>query len=86
MAKDLKGKVKYLPGFVSDLKGVQIETQRDAWKKDADCGCGIDCCNKKFVLEDQQTGNGVSLYFHNGELRISIEGGGVFRATLTPVT
>lgn len=85
MGKDLKGKVKYIPGFVSDLKGEQIETQRDAWKKDADCGCGIDCCNKKIVLQDQQTSKDVNLYFYDGELRISIEGVGTFTATLTPV-
>lgn len=38
-------KVLYIPGVVKDNKGNEITSQRDAWKKEADCGCGIDCCN-----------------------------------------
>lgn len=43
--------VKYLEGFVFSKNGTPLKTQVDAWKEDADCGCGIDCCNNLLALK-----------------------------------
>lgn len=51
MSKKIKASDKVIyQGHVSDKKGNALNTQREAWKKDADCGCGIDCCNNKIAL------------------------------------
>jgi hypothetical protein len=80
-----KSKVKYLKGMVEGPKRAPLLNQHDAWKEDADCGCGIDCCNSKLVLKDTGTSNVTSLSFENGELIVTIEGVGKFTATLTAV-
>ena len=42
MAKKIKAADKVIyQGHVSDKKGNALNTQREAWKKDADCGCEI---------------------------------------------
>lgn len=84
MAKT-KSKVKYLRGMVEGPSRVALLNQHDAWKEDADCGCGIDCCNSKLVLKDTSTTNVTSLSFEDGELIVNIEGVGKFKATLTAV-
>lgn len=66
--KHLKGVVKYLSGFVFSKKGKQIETQREAWREEAKCGCGIDCCYKALVLRDQTTGEATYIYVDNGQV------------------
>lgn len=43
--------VKYLEGFVFSKNGTPLRTQIDAWKEEADCGCGIDCCNNQIALK-----------------------------------
>ena len=62
----MKGVVKYLAGIVFTKKGKPIETQRDAWREEAKCGCGIDCCYNALVLKDQATGEPVYIYVENG--------------------
>lgn len=64
--KGYKGKVQYRAGLAIDQDGRGIESQTDAWKKDADCGCGIDCCEKQLVLQDQTTGDFMALFFADG--------------------
>lgn len=81
----LKGAIKYLAGHVFTKDGVQVESQQEAWRKEAKCGCGIDCCENELVLTDKSASTGVSLYFEGGELRIRLADGSVFRATLTAV-
>lgn len=66
--------VNYIPGIVSGKKGKPITTQQDAWKEDADCGCGIDCCEQKLVLTDRTTKLPVDLYFEDGSLFVVIDG------------
>lgn len=53
--------VKYLQGFVFGKSGKQILNQRDAWKEEADCGCGPDCCNNKFAMPVNDS-NGTTTY------------------------
>lgn len=66
-----KGVVKFLSGFATNKGGKQIETQVDAWKAEADCGCGIDCCNNCLVLRDKATGNKVNISVSNGVIVIN---------------
>ena len=68
MGDNLKGVVKYLSGFVFDKKGKQIETQREAWKAESQCGCGIDCCYGALVLKDYATGVSTYIYVEDGEV------------------
>lgn len=84
MAKKAKSKVNYLRGFVEDNKGNPIEDQHDAWKEDADCGCGIDCCERKIVMTDKVTHEHTCMYFEDGSLIIEV-GGVKFSATLTQI-
>lgn len=65
-----QGVVRYAVGLIKDAtgRGNSYEQQVDAWKAEADCGCGIDCCNKRLVLTDRTTGNHVELFFDNGEM------------------
>lgn len=62
----LKGLVKYIPGFVFGKKGQQITSQVEAWREEAKCGCGIDCCYKALVLRDQTTGEATYIYVDGG--------------------
>lgn len=75
--------VKYLAGFVFDKKGNQITSQTDAWKEEADCGCGIDCCNNKLVLTDKTNSEKVDLQFEAGSLIVVLQDGTRYIATLT---
>lgn len=68
-----KVKVKYLPGFVFDDKGEQIVDQKEAWKKDAECGCGINCCLKALVLEDHTSGAVSYLYIEGGVVKVTTD-------------
>ena len=77
--------VKYLAGFVFNSNGQEIKSQTDAWKAEADCGCGIDCCNKKLVLTDTVNSEITSLHFESGALIVTIADGTKFTATLTEV-
>ncbi len=80
-----KSKVKYQRGFINDSKGNPILDQHSAWEKDAECGCGIDCCKKELVLTDKTSSNKTSLYFEAGDLIVEVDGVGRFRATLTAI-
>lgn len=81
-----KGKVTYRAGLVVDESGRGVEQQTDAWKKDADCGCGIDCCEKELVLTDKTTDEVNSLYFDNGGLFVRNHTTGIVsEVTLTPI-
>lgn len=42
-------KVYIKPGFI-ESGGKQVTTLNDALKHEADCGCGIDCCNGWITL------------------------------------
>lgn len=75
--------VKYLAGFVFNSKGDQIESQTDAWKLEADCGCGIDCCNRKLVLTDKTNDEITSIHFEAGSLIVTTGDGTRYLATLT---
>jgi len=75
--------VKYLAGFVFDKSGKQITSQTEAWKEEADCGCGIDCCENKLVLTDKTNGEKVDLQFEAGSLIVVTEDGTRYVATLT---
>lgn len=37
----------------------------DALKTEADCGCGIDCCNSELKLRDQTTQETIAFYVSN---------------------
>ena len=75
--------IKYLGGFVFNQNGDEVKTQTEAWKKEADCGCGIDCCDNKLVLTDKTNGEKVDLQFEGGALIIVTEDGTKYSATLT---
>lgn len=87
MANRYKGKIRYKRGIVFDEKtGTSHDYQTDAWKKEADCGCGIDCCEKELVLTDQVTGVSNSLFFNNGGLFVRNNSTGIVsEVTLVPV-
>ena len=74
MAKDIN-RVIYNPGgAVTTKSGDTVKGQEDAGKVGADCGCGIDCCNKKLVLTDQVTSVQTDIYIENGSLIVEIDG------------
>lgn len=80
------GKVAYRAGSVINSDGHGFEKQTDAWQAEAECGCGIDCCNRELVLTDQTTGVVNSLYFDDGGLFTRNHATGVVsQVTLTPV-
>lgn len=61
--------VKYGSNTAFDTRTSQpLTTQEDAWKASADCGCGIDCCDREIVMTDKETGIVSKLYFKNGSL------------------
>lgn len=67
-----KGVIKFSPGSVfstRNKKSEQVDTLNDAMAKEAECGCGIDCCNKVLVLEDKAIpGDFYEIYIEDGEL------------------
>lgn len=77
----------YRVGHVFDKMTEQsFELQTDAWKRDADCGCGIDCCEGKLKLPDTTVVATMSLYFADGGMMVKNETtGDVYTVTLTPV-
>lgn len=75
----MKGKVKYNAGFVNTSSGQKIETQKDAWKAEADCGCGIDCCNNLIALKANDD-NGTTQYPATLEIVVI---GGVVKGKVT---
>lgn len=67
-----KGVVRVLsPAFIG-RDGNQIDYLNEGLRQEADCGCGIDCCNNKLVLEDQSNGNTYELVFDAGVLKFRI--------------
>jgi len=72
MSQKDKARVHYTIGAVNNSKQNQLDNQRDAWKEDADCGCGIDCCNKTLVLEDQDVkGDIYEVSIKNGAITLT---------------
>lgn len=65
----MKGVVRYLMAFAFTKKGKPITTQREAWRAEAKCGCGIDCCYSALVLKDQITGEPTYIYVEDGEVK-----------------
>lgn len=61
-----KGVVRVLPSALTGKNGEQIDYLNEGLRQEADCGCGIDCCNNKLVLEDQSNGNTYELVFDSG--------------------
>lgn len=80
-----KGVVRYAVGLIKDAtgRGDSYEQQVDAWKAEADCGCGIDCCNKRIVMTDRVTGNHVEIFVSNGELVFKVLPDGSEKQVLT---
>lgn len=85
--KGFVGKVKYHVGLVFwGDKQESFEQQVDAWKKEADCGCGIDCCDKELVLTDKTTGEFMALYFDDGAMFVRNRTTGIVsEIALTPI-
>ncbi len=67
-----EGRIKYIPGVVSGKEG-QVTSQVEAWREEAKCGCGIDCCNNALVLIDKATKNITYIYVENGELKTTTD-------------
>lgn len=78
------GKVLVKTGIFIDPRDPKavIKTLADANKIDADCGCGVDCCNNELVLTDKTTGDAYRLFFDGGVLRYRINGGDTFTVTV----
>lgn len=47
--------VTFIPGVVFGKKGQQITSLEDALAEDAQCKCGVDCCNGTITLIDPET-------------------------------
>lgn len=64
------GKVLIRTGLLIDAKsGDSFEYLTDAMKKEADCGCGVDCCEKAIVLTDRTSGEHVEIYLEGGSIK-----------------
>lgn len=70
----IKGVVRVLISALTGKNGEQIEHLNEALRQEADCGCGIDCCNNKLVLKDQSNGNTYELVFDAGVLKFRVHG------------
>lgn len=68
MAKGLKGQVGLLAAAFFSKAGKKLEFLRQAWREEAKCGCGIDCCYGALVLTDQDTGEYTYIYVKGGEV------------------
>ena len=71
MAKKYNGGVDIQNSKVTDKDGKTIETWSEAARKDAECGCGIDCCKQILKLKDQTTGLPVAISVVNGVLTVT---------------
>jgi|WetSurMetagenome_2_1015567.scaffolds.fasta_scaffold233939_3 hypothetical protein len=67
-----KGVVRVLPSALTGKDGEQIDYLNEGLKQEADCGCGIDCCNNKLVLKDQSNTNTYELVFDGGVLKFRL--------------
>jgi len=82
------GKVLYRVGLIVDTKTEDsFEYQTDAWKRDAECGCGINCCERELILTDKATVGEfigfVALYIEEGVLKFRLPDGTVKTVTST---
>lgn len=83
MAKKFKDIVKIRWGtMVNAINGMGYETLNEAQKAEADCGCGIDCCDNELKLRDKDTQNTVALYFDGGEFKLRDTTGAIFTVTI----
>lgn len=66
-----KGVVRYAVGLIKDAtgRGPSYEQQVDAWKAEADCGCGPDCCNREYKFTDKTTNEHIAVYFIGGVMK-----------------
>ncbi len=65
--KGYNGKTAFRAGIAYDKEtGKGIDELVDLQAREAECGCGIDCCDQELVLTDKTTGAFMSLYFDNG--------------------
>lgn len=73
MPKGYEGKVDYKQGVVHPTGNPDKSygKQTDAWKAEADCGCGIDCCDNSIKLRDQTTGNIIRWFFTDGHMKFT---------------
>jgi hypothetical protein len=55
---------------IKDVKGKPIENLTELQRKnlEANCNCGVDCCEGIMVLPDVATGVAHAVYFKNGVL------------------
>lgn len=71
--KNYDAKVNVKPGILVDAnnRDRSFETLPDALKHEADCGCGIDCCDGSLKLRDRTTGNIIRLFFDGGDMKFT---------------
>lgn len=71
--KNYDAKVSVKPGILTDSQDIHKSygTLPDALKREADCGCGIDCCDGSLKLRDQTTNNIIRLFFDNGSMKFT---------------
>lgn len=65
----IKSVVRVAPQAFVGKNGEQVDYLNEGLRQEADCGCGIDCCNNKLVLSDQSNGNTYELVFDGGVLK-----------------
>lgn len=76
------GKVWYALGIVKDSKSDEsFERQTDAWQREAECGCGINCCERELVLTDKITNEFIATFFENGVMKFRRADGTVYVVT-----
>lgn len=68
MGKGLKGVLEFTAPLIDKL-GEGVLYLREAWRREAKCGCGIDCCYGALVLTDQKTGEYVYIYIEDGAVK-----------------
>lgn len=66
-ARGYDGKTAFKAGLAYDKEtGKGIDELVDLQAREAQCGCGIDCCERELVLTDKGNDHFMSLYFENG--------------------
>lgn len=85
MARKKKDKVGIKTGVVYDITSKEsYGTLNEALRREADCGCGIDCCNRELKLEDQSTDAIYALYFKDGHMYFRDAEGQEYKVSVEP--
>lgn len=73
MPKGYDGKVGLKPGVAYDKqdRDKTYESLADAMKREADCGCGFDCCDGSAKFRDQTNGHIMRMFFEGGSLKFT---------------